>query len=73
MEPEDCLTVHAFASNLNNGGYALVAPADAGIVLSSVSKSFSWNDIEVVPVADVTEAVPTGSGSLAWARAAADG
>jgi hypothetical protein len=58
---------------LNNGGYVLVEAADAGIVHSFVSKFFYWNDIEVVPVVDVTEGVTTGSESLAWARAASKG
>jgi hypothetical protein len=68
--PEEGLTVHAFVSNLTNGGYVLVEAADAGIVHSFVSKFFYWNDCEVVPVIDITEAVTTGSESLAWARAA---
>jgi hypothetical protein len=71
--PEEGLTVHAFLSHMNNGGYILVEAADAGIVLSFVSKFFYWNDVEVVPVVDVTEAVATGSDSLAWARAASKG
>lgn len=72
-KPEEGRTVHAFVSNLNNGGYVLVEAADAGIVGSFVSKFFYWNDIEVVPVVDITEAVTTGSESLAWARAASKG
>ena len=72
-KPEEGLTVHAFVANLNNGGYVLVEAADAGIVLSFVSKFFYWNDIEVVPVVDVAEAVTTGVASLAWARAASSG
>jgi hypothetical protein len=71
--PEEGLTVHAFVSNLTNGGYVLVEAADAGIVHSFVSKFFYWNDCEVVPVIDITEAVTTGSESLAWARAASKG
>jgi hypothetical protein len=30
-------------------------------VLSFVSKFLYWNDVEVVPLTDVTEAVTTGS------------
>ena len=58
---------------MNNGGYVLVEATDAGIVLSFVSKFIYWNDVEVVPVVDVTEAVTTGSESLAWARSASKG
>jgi len=72
-KPEEGLTVHAFVANLNNGGYVLVEAADPGPVASFVSKFFYWNDVEVVPVVDVTEAVTTGSESLAWARAASKG
>jgi len=71
--PEEGLTVHAFVSHMNNGGYILAEAADAGIVLSFVSKFIYWNDVEVVPVVDVTEAVATSSQSLAWARAASKG
>ncbi len=72
-KPEEGLTVHAFVASLNNGGYVLVEAADPGPVASFVSKFFYWNDVEVVPVVDVAEAVTTGTASLAWARAAASG
>jgi Domain of unknown function (DUF3303)/Early transcription elongation factor of RNA pol II, NGN section len=68
--PEDGLTVHAFVSNLNNGGYVLVEAADPAVVYSFVSKFFYWNDTNVVPVVDVEEVVRIGTESLAWARAA---
>jgi hypothetical protein len=71
--PEEGLTVQAFVSKLNNGGYVLVEAVDAGIVHSFVSRFLYWNDVEVVPVIDFTEAVTTGSESLAWARAASKG
>jgi hypothetical protein len=71
--PEEGLTVHAFVSNLSNGGYVLVEAADPGIVYSFVSKFVYWNDIEVVPVVDVAEVVTIGTKSLAWARAALTG
>ncbi len=72
-KPEEGLTVHAFVSNLNFGGYVLVEAAEPGAVLSFVSKFYYWNDVEVVPVVDVAEAVTTGTESLAWARAASSG
>lgn len=66
--PEDGLTVHAFVSTMNNGGYVLVEADDTGPVYSFVSKFFAWNDVNVVPVVDVTEGVPIATASLAWAR-----
>jgi hypothetical protein len=68
-EPEAGLTVHAFVSNLNNGGYILVEADDADVVLLFVSKFFFWNDVNVVPVVDVDSAVSAGATSLEWARA----
>lgn len=72
-KPEEGLTVHAFVSNLANGGYVLVEAAEPGVVQSFVSKFTYWNDIAVVPVVDVAEAVTTATESLAWARAASSG
>lgn len=70
-KPEEGLTVHAFLGNLaSDGGYVLVEAAEPGTVQSFVSKFTYWNDIEVVPVVDVAEAVTTATQSLAWARAA---
>jgi Protein of unknown function (DUF3303) len=72
-QPEEGLTIHAFLGNLANGGYVLVEAAEPGVVQSFVTKFTSWNDIEVVPVVDVAEAVTTATESLAWARAASSG
>ncbi len=69
--PEDGMTVHAFVSNLNNGGYVLVESDDPGVVYSFVSKFVYWNDVNVVPVIDVADGVAHGVASLAWARGAA--
>jgi uncharacterized protein DUF3303 len=71
--PEQGLTVHAFVSNLDNGGYVLVEAAEANPVYSFVSKFIYWNDVKVVPVVDVAEGVAIGSESLAWARDAVAG
>jgi Protein of unknown function (DUF3303) len=71
--PEEGLTVNAFLSNLNNGGYVLVEADDPNVVYSFVSKFVYWNDINVVPVVDVADGVANGAKSLAWARAAASG
>ena len=73
-KPEEGLTVHAFVGNLvGNGGYVLIEAAEPGPVQSFVSKFTAWNDVEVVPVVDVAEAVAIGTESLAWARAASSG
>jgi Protein of unknown function (DUF3303) len=70
-KPEEGLTVHAFVGNVaGTGGYVLVETAEPGVVQSFVSKFTYWNDIEVVPVVDIAEAVTTATESLAWARAA---
>jgi Protein of unknown function (DUF3303) len=70
-KPEDGLTVQAFLSNLNgNGGYVLVEAADPKVIVAFVTKYTFWNDINVVPVVDVSESVPIGAASLAWAKSA---
>ena len=73
-KPEDGLTVHAFVSNLaGNGGYVLVEASDPKVIVTFVSKYNFWNDVNVVPVVDVGEAVPIAAASLAWARSASKG
>ncbi len=73
-KPEDGLTVHAFVSTLGgNAGYAFVEAADPKVILSFVSKYTFWNDVNVVPVVDVGEAVTVNTTSLAWARNASNG
>lgn len=67
--PDQGLTVHAFVSNMNNGGYVLVEAADPNVVYSFVSKFVYWNDVNVVPVVDVAD----GTASLTWARSAVKG
>ena len=67
------LTIDAFVSNLNNGGYVLVQSDDPGVVYAFVSKFIYWNNVNVAPVVDVADAVATGSESLAWARSAVKG
>jgi hypothetical protein len=68
--PEEGLTVHAFVSNMNNGGYVFVEADDPNAVYSFVSKFIYWNDVNVVPVVDVADGVASGTASLAWARSA---
>ena len=70
-KPEDGLTVHAFLSNLaGNGGYVLVEAGDPKVIVAFVSKYNFWNDVNVVPVVDVAEAVSIAHASLSWARSA---
>ena len=70
-QPEDGLTIHAFVSNLaGNGGYVLAEASDPKVIVTFVSKYNFWNDINVVPVVEVTESVPIAAQSLAWARSA---
>ena len=73
-KPEDGLTVHAFVSNLaGNGGFVLVEVSDPKVIVSFVSKYNFWNDVNVVPVVDVSESVPINAASLAWAQSASKG
>jgi hypothetical protein len=51
-------------------GYVLVEANDPKVILSFVSKYNFWNDVKVVPVVDVGDAVTVTSASLAWARSA---
>ena len=68
---EESLEVQAFVSKLNlTGGYILVESGDPTVVSSFVSKFLYWNDIEVVPVVEISEAVTTATASLAWTRSA---
>jgi Protein of unknown function (DUF3303) len=66
--PETGLTIDAFLSNLNYGGYVLVQADDPRVVYSFVSKFVYWNDVNVVPVVDVGDGVTISTESLAWAR-----
>ena len=72
-KPETGLTVHAFVANMNNGGYVLVEADDPSVVASFVSKFFAWNEIDVVPVVDITETVRINTAALAWAQNATRG
>ena len=72
-QPEDGLTIHAFVSDLSNGGYVLVEADDPNVVALFVNKFGYWNDVDVVPVVDVTDGVETGAAALAWAKGATGG
>jgi len=70
-KPEDGLTVHAFLSKLaGNGGYVLAESSDPKVIVSFVSKYNFWNEVKVVPVIEVGDAVPVTAASLGWARSA---
>lgn len=74
VEEEKGLTIHAFVSNLTGrGGYVLAEANDPKVITAFVSKYNYWNDINVVPVVDVGEAIPIVAGSLDWAKRAASG
>ena len=67
-QPEEGLTVHAFVSTLANGGYVLVEADDPNAVGLFVGKFMYWNDVNIVPVVDVTDAVGTGHAAIAWTK-----
>ena len=56
-----------------NSGYVLVEANDPKVVYSFVSKFTFWNDIDVVPVIDIGEAVPITQSSVGWARSSSKG
>jgi hypothetical protein len=68
------LSIQAFVENLSGtAGYCLVEANDPKVVYSFVSKYNYWNDVDVVPVIDVGEAVTVAQSSLAWARTSSKG
>jgi hypothetical protein len=70
-EEEKGLTIHAFVSDLaGRSGYVLAEANDPKVITAFVSKYNYWNDIEVVPVIDIGEAVPINAASLNWATSA---
>jgi hypothetical protein len=69
-QPDNGLTIHAFVSSLVNSGYVLVEADDPQVVASFIAKFTYWNDVNVVPVVDVQDAVATGNEAIAWARSA---
>ena len=71
-EEEKGLTIHAFVSDLTGrGGYVLAEANDPKVITAFVSKYNYWNDINIVPVVDVGEAVSITASSLDWAKRAA--
>jgi hypothetical protein len=73
-KPEEGLSVQAFVENLSGtAGYVLVEANDPKVVYSFVSKFNFWNDVDVVPVIDISEAVPITQSSVVWARSSSKG
>ena len=73
-EPEEGLAVHTFLSRLDSaGGFVVLEADDPKAVASFLSKFSFWNDVDVVPVADVQELVPVSLAAMAWARSASAG
>ena len=73
-EEEKGLTIHAFVSDLaGRSGYVLAEANDPKVITAFVSKYNYWNEINVVPVIDIGEAVPINASSLDWARKASAG
>jgi hypothetical protein len=73
-EEEEGLSIQAFVENLSGtAGYCLVEANDPKVVTSFVSKFNFWNDIDVVPVIDIGEAVTLTQSSVAWARSSSKG
>lgn len=48
------------------GGTIVVETDDVGTIVDSVSKFNSINEVEIVPIMDVGEALPIYSEALAW-------
>jgi hypothetical protein len=73
-KPEDGLSIQAFVAKVSGlGGYVLVEATDPKVVTSFIAKFNYWNDVEVVPVIDVSDAVPIAQSALAWARGSSKG
>jgi len=73
-KPEEGLSIQAFVENLSGtAGYCLVEANDPKVVYSFVSKFGFWNDIDVVPVIDIGEAVTLTQSSVEWARSSSKG
>src|SRR5271165_3621201 len=73
-KPDEGVNIQAFVSKLsNNGGYVLLDADDPKLIAALVSKFNYWNDVEIIPVLDVSEIVPIGQASIVWARSSSKG
>jgi Protein of unknown function (DUF3303) len=65
--PPSGVTFHQFVSRLDTGGgYAVVETDDPKLVAEGPAKFGPWFDFEVVPVVDITEAVPIAHEAIAF-------
>ena len=65
--PPEGVTFHQFVARLDNGGgYAVVEADDPKLVADGPAKFEPWFDFELVPVIDVTEAVPIAQEAIAF-------
>ena len=72
--PPAGLTIHAFVQKLEaDGGYVVAETDDPTVLTHWVIQFLSWNDVRVIPVIDIGDAVPLYSSGLAWARGADGG
>jgi len=70
-DDEKGLTILAFVADLTGrSGYVLVEANDPKAITVFASKYNFWNDVKVVPVIDIGEAVPINANSLEWAKRA---
>lgn len=73
-KPEEGLKVHAFLGKVAGlGGYALVEADDANVVQSFLAKFNAWNDMQVIPVTDVSDSVKVSHAALQWTQNAMKG
>jgi hypothetical protein len=70
-KPEEGLMVQAFVATVaGNSGYVLVEANDPKVVTSFVTKFGFWNEIDVLPVFDIFDAVAISAPNIGWARTA---
>jgi hypothetical protein len=68
--PDEDFKVHAFLASVSgDGGFVLAEAEDVKTIYAFVMKYASWTSCRVEPVLDVSESVPIGQASLAWAIA----
>jgi hypothetical protein len=72
--PPEGLTIHAFVVKLEaQAGYILVECDDPKLMASFQLQFMPWNDVKIVPVLDVQDAVPLYDPAFSWSRTSAEG
>jgi hypothetical protein len=72
--PPDGITIHAFVVKLEaQAGYILVEFEDPKVMASFQLQFMPWNDVKIIPVLDVEDAVPLYDPAFRWSRTAAGG